>query len=46
MSAATIPAMALGTLLGRWVNGRIDPSRFHRLIYAALLALGALVFFT
>ena len=42
--AITLPAMIVGTLIGRWVNLRIDPTRFQNLIYVMLLFLGALLF--
>jgi uncharacterized protein len=42
--AITLPAMIIGTLIGRWVNLRIDPGRFRSLIYVMLLFLGALLF--
>jgi uncharacterized protein len=44
LAAVTLPAMIVGTLLGRWANQRIDPSRFQGLIYVVLLILGALLF--
>ena len=44
LAAITLPAMIAGTLLGRWANQRIDPSRFQGLIYVVLLVLGALLF--
>ena len=42
--AITLPAMIVGPLIGRWVNLRIDPSRFQGLIYVVLLVLGVLLF--
>ncbi len=44
LAGATLPAMVLGTLLGRWTNRRIEPAQFHRIIYGALLVLGTFLF--
>ena len=44
IAAITLPAMIVGTWLGRRVNQRIDPARFQKLIYGALLILGVLLF--
>jgi len=44
LAAVTLPAMAIGTLIGRRVNRRIDPMRFRRVIYVALLILGIVLF--
>jgi uncharacterized membrane protein YfcA len=44
LAAMTLPAMAIGTLIGRRVNRRIDPMRFRWVIYVALLILGIVLF--
>lgn len=41
LQAAALPALAGGLLLGTWLGRRLDPVRFRRVVFALLVAFGA-----
>jgi uncharacterized protein len=40
---ASLPVMLLAIYAGGWVNRRIEPQRFLRLLYAIIIGLGVLL---
>ncbi len=43
MSAAALPAMALGIVFGTWLRRRLDPQRFRGIVLAVLVATSVAV---
>ncbi len=43
MSAAALPAMALGILFGGWLRRRLDPERFRGIVLAVLVVTSVAV---
>jgi len=42
---ASLPAVVLATLGGRWIGRRLQPERFNLYVYAGLMAIGCVLLF-
>lgn len=42
---ASLPAVVLGSLGGRWIGRRLEPERFNFYVYAGLIAIGLVLLF-